>query len=722
MSYHCFRLSGHSNISASGSYHRSQGMNDAGGFRQSSCLRCRFLKKKCSGGDPCDLCAGAANKSYSARALTWMECIRTNIRDLIDYQSSISPNPEITDELATGPLRRLSAAMDDGVTVSSSMLRTWIQEDESRGSMKGKLLQAIFSPGNLRKLRHSLGADHVAGLTSAFYMTVKLVSECGGHEVEILRNSSLSHVLSALDRLVQPSKLEQINSGRQGLEAVFSLLFATWIVIVIDAEANPGNFCRHVKARDEFLKQLLWHYLVYLGTKTQILSNDLDQTYWKKRSTLCQLELIDIFRDYCGYTRMRNQFTEATKEWAAFRAEVTNLDRDLQKLEQAMPGAANCHDMVVFRLLKKGTSAYAKWFFWHDITIPGDYNAVYETLKEDRAFAKDARNSLGKLQAHCTWKMVQLGLLEPTNRECGSTPDHVTGSRWHPNSNFDDPLSMQHWLNHTIAHGDPHQAGFRDMIDYWGQISSHSLGGATQVTAGEFGSDREEIQTLMQSGLSWAAPYTPTDEPAFSIDPRLSVKGFSPTHAWNTAQSEGNVPDHTNSRSFAFPEQQNFPNPSYTWTPNIQARYPSTFATAGDSRALAPNGPVPYSSAGACSRTIHSEYLGPGVPSFDNLNPQTNFTPFNHGLPNDTGFYGTSYLDPINASAHDPNHIGVETMGLNVSTLGFNPPLEPYIDCISETTMIELNEGDDFGTTTANMDASNDVSMYDADLYSMDYM
>ncbi|KAF2652474.1 hypothetical protein K491DRAFT_47056 [Lophiostoma macrostomum CBS 122681] len=81
--------------------------------RLGACLRCRLLKRPCSGGNPCRTCVAAAVEKLKTKALTWMECIRPSfeamsifesltvneyhhgiIRDLIERQDTpISPLP-----------------------------------------------------------------------------------------------------------------------------------------------------------------------------------------------------------------------------------------------------------------------------------------------------------------------------------------------------------------------------------------------------------------------------------------------------------------------------------------------------------------------------------------------------------------------------------------------------------------------------------------------------
>ncbi|PSN64086.1 hypothetical protein BS50DRAFT_576705 [Corynespora cassiicola Philippines] len=50
--------------------------------KQGACLRCRILKRTCSGNNPCDNCIAVINATHGSRVLQWTKCVRYTLEDV----------------------------------------------------------------------------------------------------------------------------------------------------------------------------------------------------------------------------------------------------------------------------------------------------------------------------------------------------------------------------------------------------------------------------------------------------------------------------------------------------------------------------------------------------------------------------------------------------------------------------------------------------------------
>ncbi|KAF2710634.1 hypothetical protein K504DRAFT_266920 [Pleomassaria siparia CBS 279.74] len=85
--FSCFSLAGvgdddHVSFRKRSSFSSSRKLEVRRIRRKGACLRCRMLKRACSGEDPCKTCIVAARAAAGSRALWWMDCLRPSLQAL----------------------------------------------------------------------------------------------------------------------------------------------------------------------------------------------------------------------------------------------------------------------------------------------------------------------------------------------------------------------------------------------------------------------------------------------------------------------------------------------------------------------------------------------------------------------------------------------------------------------------------------------------------------
>ncbi|PSN64072.1 hypothetical protein BS50DRAFT_97508 [Corynespora cassiicola Philippines] len=61
--------------------------------KKGACLRCRLLKRACSGEDPCKMCISVAKAAAGSRSLMWMECVRPSFHTMNIFEKAAKPAP-----------------------------------------------------------------------------------------------------------------------------------------------------------------------------------------------------------------------------------------------------------------------------------------------------------------------------------------------------------------------------------------------------------------------------------------------------------------------------------------------------------------------------------------------------------------------------------------------------------------------------------------------------
>ncbi|ORY10864.1 hypothetical protein BCR34DRAFT_338180 [Clohesyomyces aquaticus] len=209
--------------------------------RRGACLRCRLLKRACSGEDPCKTCLAAARAAAGSRALMWMECIRPsfqvmNIFDRGTKHPDLGHIQRIMDDLLNDDVSldfHIPFALN--VDAASAHLASWLTDDESRSTFS---VVGVFSCStNTNLLENALDPTLAKDLRLFVHLTTHLYTtdmqggyrEYSDEEIQAVRDFVGQRLLLTLDVLLRPSELEATVEKLGKLKALFLLILGTTV-------------------------------------------------------------------------------------------------------------------------------------------------------------------------------------------------------------------------------------------------------------------------------------------------------------------------------------------------------------------------------------------------------------------------------------------------------------------------------------------------------------
>ncbi|KAF2732442.1 hypothetical protein EJ04DRAFT_578393 [Polyplosphaeria fusca] len=308
--YSCFSLgSDNANLHYRSSFSKSRKDEVRDIRKKGACLRCRILKRACSGEDPCKTCKIAAKAAIGSRALMWMECIRPSFLalDVFERRNSLSDSSRIegalSDLLKDDVYLDFHIPFELNVEAASTHLASWLSEDS--GSTTFSVVGVFSCSTNTNLLVNALDPSLGRDLRLFVYLTTHLYTtdyqegylSYTSEEIQSVRDCVAKRLLQALDPLVRPSELEASENKIGKLRALFLLLLGMMVGMrytcpeILD-HAMDGN-AHEGESKQEALLRLLCHYLVYIGKTASILNaSDTEaalvhgwKQLWTKRAT-----------------------------------------------------------------------------------------------------------------------------------------------------------------------------------------------------------------------------------------------------------------------------------------------------------------------------------------------------------------------------------------------------------------------------------------------------
>ncbi|KAF2636031.1 hypothetical protein P280DRAFT_553362 [Massarina eburnea CBS 473.64] len=304
--FSCFTVDGNDiNLHRRSAFTKKRKEEVRGIRKRGACLRCRLLKRACSGDDPCKTCLAAARAAANSKALMWMECIRPsfqehnifNIGNNLPHQSRI--NSIMADLLNDDVHLDFHIPFALNVEAASSHLSKWLSEDDSPSTLSvvgvfacssnTNLLQNALDPGLARDLRlfvHLTTHLYTTGMQGGY-------QEYTDEEIQSVRDCVGNRLLMALDPLLRPCEIEASKDKLGKLRSLFLLILGTVVGLRYTCpevfEETDAHWNEH-EAKQEALLRLLCHYLIYIGKATALLETNTDEktllhkwrTQWNK--------------------------------------------------------------------------------------------------------------------------------------------------------------------------------------------------------------------------------------------------------------------------------------------------------------------------------------------------------------------------------------------------------------------------------------------------------
>ncbi|KAF2787706.1 hypothetical protein K505DRAFT_123005 [Melanomma pulvis-pyrius CBS 109.77] len=291
--FSCFSLAGDNVSLHKRSAFSSSRKREVRGIRKKgACLRCRLLKRACSGEDPCKTCIVAARAAVGSRALMWMDCIRPSFQMMNIFDGSQSVPDQGRIEYIIGDLLDDDVHLDFhipfalNVEAASSHLASWLSDDHSESNFS---VVGVFSCStNTSLLENALDPNLGKDLRLFVHLTTHLYTtgmqggyqEYSDEEICSVRDFVGNRLLLAFDALLRPSELEVSEDKLSKLRSLFLLILGTTVGMrytcpeVID---EPQTNSVDPESKQEALMRLLCHYLIYIGKATSLLEASSDE-------------------------------------------------------------------------------------------------------------------------------------------------------------------------------------------------------------------------------------------------------------------------------------------------------------------------------------------------------------------------------------------------------------------------------------------------------------
>ncbi|KAF2184473.1 hypothetical protein K469DRAFT_185901 [Zopfia rhizophila CBS 207.26] len=288
----CFSLSGQDvNVRRRSAFSSARKEEVRGIRKRGACLRCRLLKRACSGENPCKTCVSAANVAAGSRSLMWMECIRPSFQQMNIFDSgNRKPVQAHIDHI-------MEDLLDDdvyldfhipfalNVEAASAHLAGWLSDNCAPSTFS---VVGVFSCSTNRSLiENALDPNLGKDLRLFIHLTTHLYTtgmqsgyqNYSDEEIQSVRDCVGNRLLLALDPLLKPSELEASPDKLGKLKSLFLLLLGTTVGMRYTCADTMNGKERDngVESKQEALLRLLYHYLIYIGKATSLLENSCDE-------------------------------------------------------------------------------------------------------------------------------------------------------------------------------------------------------------------------------------------------------------------------------------------------------------------------------------------------------------------------------------------------------------------------------------------------------------
>ncbi|KAL5410374.1 hypothetical protein PMIN04_010654 [Paraphaeosphaeria minitans] len=289
----CFTLDGNDvNLHRRSAFTPTRKAQVKGIRRKGACLRCRILKRACSGDDPCKTCITAVRAATNSKALQWMECIRPSFQTINIFSEGVTTLPHhrvdsIIDHISINDVYldfHIPFALN--VDAASSHLARWLAEDDDSPSLS---VVGVFScSSNTNLLQNALDPNLARYLRLFVLLTTHLYTtgiqgdyeHYTDEEIRSVRDCVGDRFLRALDPLVRPSEIEASEDKLAKLRSLFLLLLGTVVGIRYTCtdvfDQTVTHWSEH-EVKQEALLRLLCHYLIYIGKATALLESSSEE-------------------------------------------------------------------------------------------------------------------------------------------------------------------------------------------------------------------------------------------------------------------------------------------------------------------------------------------------------------------------------------------------------------------------------------------------------------
>ncbi|CAI6338732.1 unnamed protein product [Periconia digitata] len=318
--------------------------------RRGACLRCRILKRACSGDDPCKTCIVARDATANSKSLMWMECIRPSFQaiNIFNNESRVLDQNRfqtiLTDLSNSDVYLDLHIPFALNADGASSHLSQWLSGEGSTTtfslvgvfscSSNTKLLQNALDPSLARDLRlfvHLTTHLHTTGMQGGYH-------EYTEEDIQIVRDCIGNRLLTALDPLLRPLEIEASEDRLGRLRSLFLLLLGTVVGVRYTCpEASEANFApgTELEAKQDALLRLLCHYLIHIGRATAMIDYTGDDKILLQKSRM-QWDKPAAFTWSSRHELEMHYRIEPPADWIVSSSEnesLSSIDIDLSELE-----------------------------------------------------------------------------------------------------------------------------------------------------------------------------------------------------------------------------------------------------------------------------------------------------------------------------------------------------------------------------------------------------
>ncbi|PMD39417.1 hypothetical protein L207DRAFT_583292 [Hyaloscypha variabilis F] len=264
-------------------------------LRGKTCLRCRLLKLRCSGDNPCQTCFRVASWTTQSKHLRFSYCIRASLKDLSIFGYSLPP--QAMTEAILGKAKDLISASIElsfpfdfewNLDSLSQHVLSWLGNPAKSPTSKVGIL---CSTGFQRLIQAQVGSD----LSHAFQQMLLActtaynrekgaeTSQFSYEELQQITSVAGEYVLASLERRLTPAELEKNMATLEYSQALFLVLLGTILAVsYMEPIHDPltSDIASHVDSTlskplyesvQEHLCATLAHYMIYLSHKTRTI-------------------------------------------------------------------------------------------------------------------------------------------------------------------------------------------------------------------------------------------------------------------------------------------------------------------------------------------------------------------------------------------------------------------------------------------------------------------
>ncbi|KAN0122932.1 hypothetical protein V8E51_001258 [Hyaloscypha variabilis] len=262
-------------------------------LRGKTCLRCRLLKLRCSGDNPCQTCLRVASWTTQSKHLLFSYCIRASLKDLSIFGYSLPPQRKT--EAVLGKAKDLISASIElnfpldfewNLDSLSQHVSSWLGNPAKSPTSKVGILcstsfQRLIQAQVGSDLSHAFQQMLLASTTAYNQERDAETSQFSDEELQQITSVAGEYVLASLERRLTPAELEK-NTGRlEYSQALFLILLGTILAVgymqpvqdqptsAIASHVNPALSKTLYESVQEHLCATLAHYMIYLSQKTR---------------------------------------------------------------------------------------------------------------------------------------------------------------------------------------------------------------------------------------------------------------------------------------------------------------------------------------------------------------------------------------------------------------------------------------------------------------------